>query len=813
MNVSQALKNHSGAIALDKLIPRRGRGIFRMTLVFLVVSSVIYGITANIFKLPLAEASIGLSFMLGSVLGVMWLLEAYYNTYYFFGLNSIIGIDNRKVTGCSYEVAKVLHDNPDDITLSFLQSAAGREVLLRIGIDRLEVDAYLADTRTPIFSESVSIDNKIIVHLETIGLLMLQRDSSFEQFLNERGVLNEHFLGALRWVSGRMLTTKRRQRWWSKDNLSKRPSLGREWVFGRTYHLQQFAKDMNSSTVFSGVGQNTAYAKEKVEEIEATLARALSANVLLVGQAGVGKMDLLVEVSRRMLTGEALQAIIGQHIVVLDTARLFAVYDNKRDIEAALLGLFSEAQAAGNTIVVIENISTFITETASVGIHVTELLDRFLAADDLHVVATDVPKAYHTHLEPMRAFTRRFQEVLIETPSLESTVNVLLSVVDTHERSSEALFTYQSLIALATSADRYVVNGVMPDKAVQLLADVHADCAGDSISLIREEDIYRVVSKKTGIPVGPIKESERDILLNLEDVLHKKIIGQNNAIEAISKTMRRARAGVQTSDRPIGSFLFLGPTGVGKTETAKALASVFFSDESAMSRIDMSEYSDEESLSRLLGTTEVAGTLPSLLQEHPYGVLLLDEFEKAAVSVHDLFLQVLDEGIFTDGRGNTVNARNTIIIATSNAGGALIINTIQHRQSISVLDSEIINHIINAGIFKPELINRFDAAIIFEPLDEEEQGSVAQLLLSELIERIRSRGYTLEITQKLTKALVHKGYSPEFGARPMRRLMQDLVEEKIAQKIIDGSLTKGSTIMLDVSDFAPEEFVVEESTN
>lgn len=808
MTLSEALKVHTGALALDRLLSRGKRKLLRGLLAFLVVAAVIYGTIASIFALPYTTPSVGLSFVCGSVLGVLWLLEAYYNTYYFYGLNSLIGLDDRKVTGCSFDVAEVIAANSEDLAAAFVASRFGQEALLRVGIRQAEIDVFLRQVRTPVSAAAITIDHHLIIRLERLGLLLLQRDPIFTAFLAKHAVFEEHLMGSLRWIGGRMRTQKQRERWWSKDNLSKITSFGQEWSYGQTYHLQKFAKDISTSAVFSTLSGNSAYAKEKVAEIESTLARDVSANVLLVGEAGVGKMDLLMEVSRRIKTGEALQSIANKHLVVLDTARLFTLFENKQEIEDAIFGLLGEAEAAGNIILVIENISVFIKEAASIEIHIPELMDRFLASSELHVIVTDSPTAYHTHLEPLRGFTRRFQEVLIDTPSVESTVRVLTSIADRHERAREAVFTYQALTAIASSAERYIVNGVMPDKAVQLMADVYAAAVGLHATLITADLVYKIVTEKTGIPAGPVQEFEKETLLNLEDVLHQKVIGQNNAISAIARTMRRARAGIQASDRPIGSFLFLGPTGVGKTETAKALASVFFGNETAINRLDMSEYSDEEALTRLLGTDERAGDLPSKLQEHPYCVLLLDEFEKASEGVHDLFLQILDEGVFTDGRGNKVNARNAIIIATSNAGSQLIMKTVHNRNTMSILNAEIINHIINAGIFKPELINRFDSTIIFEPLEEHEQGAVAQMLLKELTARIHEQGYVLQITNKLLQALIEKGYSRDFGARPMRRLLQDLIEEKVAQKIIAGSLQKGGAVTLDIADFAPEELAL-----
>lgn len=808
MTLKDAQQIHQGAIDLERSLPGKLRRFLRGLFLFGLLVGSIYGTLSAMLLWPFVTEATGLTFIFASLFIIFWSLECYFNTYYFYGFNSIIGLDDRKVTGCSYEVAEIVAQAPDDITKAFATSAIGSEVLLRAGIRPEQVDAFLMEKRTNVSASSVLIEDQLIIRIDRLALLLLQRDPLFESFMRQQHVTEEQLLSAARWVAGRYHNFKRQLRWWGKDNLSRAPSLGREWSFGQVYNLRQFTKDIRTSSVFSTLGSNRAYAKEKVDEIEAALARDVSANVMLIGEAGVGKIDLIMEMARRISLGKALHSIISQHIVVLDTAKIFTLHNNKSDIEHTLLQLFAEAEGTGNIIVVIENISTFIREAASVDIHVPELLDRFLASNGLHVIVTDTPRAYHDHLEPLRGFTRRFSEVLVDTPSIESTVRVLSGIADQHEKAEQAIFTIQSLSAIAQAAERRIVNGVMPDKAIQLMADVYAECVADKISLITADDVDRVVTKKTGIPSGPIQESEKEKLLNLEDLLHKRVIGQNNAISAIARTMRRARAGIQAADRPIGSFLFLGPTGVGKTETAKALAAVFFGSEGSMNRLDMSEYSDFSALQKLIGDGERAGALPSILQEKPYGVLLLDEFEKAAESVHDLFLQILDEGVFTDGRGNRINARNSIIIATSNAGSTLIMKTMHSRQQTSVLDAEIITHIMNAGIFKPELLNRFDSTIIFEPLEEHEQASVAQLMLNDLKKRIHEQGYILRISDKLLQALVEKGYSREFGARPMRRLLQDVVEEKVAQKIIAGSVQKGDELKLDLTDFTNEELGV-----
>ena len=395
--------------------------------------------------------------------------------------------------------------------------------------------------------------------------------------------------------------------------------------------------------------------------------------------------------------------------------------------------------------------------------------------------------------------------MLIDTPDLTATIRVLERIALTHEPRYQIFFHYSAVRAIARAADRYIVEGVLPDKAIELLVDVASKAAQSGHSEISEAFVYQVVSEQTGIPAGPIAAEERDRLLNLEDQLHQLVVGQDAAITAIARTMRRARSGIQDSEKPIGSFLFLGPTGVGKTETAKALATVFFGGEHELQRLDMSEYSGEAAVAQLIGTAEAPGVLPSMLREHPYCVLLLDEFEKASQPVHDVFLQILDEGRFTDARGVRVNARNTIIIATSNAGSQLILRTVQQRKELDHLTGYIIDHIVTEGILRPELINRFDSTIVFEPLDIEAQTEVASLMLRQLYARIRDRGYELRVADALLDVLVQQGYDPEYGARPMRRILQDVIEEKVAQRIISGRLQKGDTITLTTADFTPEE--------
>lgn len=805
--IADAIQEYKPVLQLTRFLSRRIMGRLRIGL---FITALVTGLasTGALFFLPdtYSHLLLGTCLIATGLWFEQMMLYSYHNSFYFHGLNSILGLSDNPVSGITYEVAEALIQNETDVTRAFCQSALGTVVLLRTGIDQNRLADFLHSARPAIATTMIPLSPNGLISFITLGHYLVTQDPTFKKFLAEQGIQDETFLGALRWVVLAHHAEKKAVRWWGRDNLSKTKGIGREWTYGTPYLLEQFSRDIRTSAVFSTLTRtNKAFTEEKINEIEMALARAKAANVLVIGEPGVGTIDLLLEVNRRLAAGSSIGAVADARMVLLDTTRLFAVFRDKPSFEQTLLALFTEATLAGNIIIVIENMSTFIREAEAIGVFIPELLDPFLASVDLHVIATETPGAYHTFIEPLGAFSRRFAEVLIDAPDLESTTRLLESIALTNERRYGVLFTYPSLVAITTAADRYLIEGVMPDKAIELLIDIATRAVALHAEVITADFVYSAVSEKTGIPVGPITNEEKQLLLNLETHLHTRVIGQDQAIEAIARTMRRARAGIQTADRPIGSFLFLGPSGVGKTETAKALAHVFFGDEKNMHRLDMSEFSGKDALSRLIGDGATSGILPDMLREHPYAVLLLDELEKGSQHVHDIFLQILDEGIFTDARGDKVNARNTIIIATSNAGSDLILRTVTQRRELTTLTQEIINHIISLGTFRPELLNRFDSVVVFEPLSLEEQGQVAGLMLGNLYTRIKERGYELTLSRDLIDLLVEKGYDPQFGARPMQRVLQDLVEEKVAERIISGAVAAGGTIALTAADFSPTE--------
>ncbi|GMQ95103.1 MAG: hypothetical protein BMS9Abin13_213 [Patescibacteria group bacterium] len=538
--------------------------------------------------------------------------------------------------------------------------------------------------------------------------------------------------------------------------------------------------------------------QEERKQLEIILSRAHEANALLVGEEGVGKMSVIYDFAWEIAKETAVPALRHKRVVYLDTGVLIAATKEKTGFEAELLEILQQAENAGNVILALGNLPSFIINAKSLGSDVMGLLGPYLESSSLQMIAISDTENFHRILGRDAGIMTHFEKIMMEEPDTEKIFVILEDVARDLERQSRIFFTYGAISEAVTSAENYFSDAVMPDKAIDLLMETVPLLAQKRKHLVRREDILELVESKTHIPVGKIKEAEKEKLMNLEELLHRRIIGQDEAVFAVSNAMRRSRTGIRDPQKPIGTFLFLGPTGVGKTETAKALASVFFGDDDAILRLDMSEYQTTDALSRLIGSfeEEKIGTLSTLLREKPYGVLLLDEFEKTNPEVLDLFLQILDEGFFSDMRGKRVNARNIIFIATSNAGSDIIWEAVKAGRKLSDLKDEIIEQIIKRGIFKPELLNRFDATVLFHPLRPEDLKKITVLMLGKLQKRLREKGVDLVVNDVLTNYVATQGYNPAFGARPMNRVIQERVEQLIADKLLSGELPRGSKVEL-----------------
>ncbi|MCI0542454.1 AAA family ATPase, partial [bacterium] len=702
------------------------------------------------------------------------------------------------------EVAGLFYACRDgDIIREFFRSPVGSFILLRSGISAEDAQEFL-QKREHILK--ISLPDLATEQISTIGdfaIFVLKNYPDFADFLFGKGVSEKEFRGATEWAERDDQIMKYAERWWSRDHLAKFGNLGKDFSYGHTYRLSKYSSELTVGT--ASPYSHRPHWGEEIKALAAALAKSKSSNAILVGEEVGGLLDIVIEFGNQIDAGNVPQEIAGMRLLAIDTNLLTATMQEKGTFEEEFILLLNEAEHAGNVILVFENFPSFVASAHSLGADVIDIMNPYLASSHIKVIALAERESYHRVLAPSGEVSSHFEKVTVNEPEDFRTLELLEDGATALERRYGIFFTYRAIEEVLLSARNYITEGVMPEKATDLLLEVASYMAGDNKPYIDKENVLEFVRFKTNIPVGEIKEEEKKELQNLEALMHKRVVGQDDAVKAVADSMRRSRAGVRSPTKPIGSFLFLGPTGVGKTETAKTLAAVFFNDENKMTRFDMSEYAQDDGLERLIGGFDSGrpGTLTMALKNSPYGVLLLDEFEKANGDVHNLFLQILDEGFFSDAGGHRVNARNMIIIATSNAGSALIYEAIQKGENIQGYKKFVIDTIIKTGTLRPELLNRFDGVILFSPLGKDELRNISEIQLANLAKRLRDeQGIKLTVNEPLIEAIMKEGQDPMFGGRPMVRAIKEKVEKIIADKIIAGTVRTGDTVELTKEELA-----------
>ena len=741
---------------------------------------------------PLAE---GAFFLLLPCFLLLSFLYAFFSSSYFLDNESLLAESSTAPVLIRYEVAHILWRGMREPTLDFFSSRFGGAVALRAGIGSKELVSFLEKRQVPGKRFEIRREEEEPIDLGAFSAALLSYDEALGHFLDSLEISASDFIGAARWVSSIEGSNKASLRWWSRDALGRIPGVGKDWAYGETILLKRYAIEMSTHSAFISIGKGIQSTRE-VDEVESILSRGRDANVLLVGEGDVSKLAVLARLSSRIKQGVVLPPLAHKRIFIFDGVPFMSAMKEKALFETEFQKLLVEAVHIGNIILVLDHFDAFLEDAKALPSDLLSLLDPFLASSRIQIVAISELQAFRQRLEQQQKIREYFERVLVEEGERGGVISMLQGEAERIERVAGVLFTYPAIQALAESLERYFLEGDLPQRASHFLLELTEEMERKKTRIAGREDVLSFVSKKTGIAAGKPDGDERKKLLKLEEILHERIVGQEEAVGAVSRALRRTRTGLGSLDRPIGSFLFLGPTGVGKTKTAKALAQALFDDEEAMIRLDMSEYAAVEGLSRLIGTFESGkvGVLPALLRERPFGVLLLDEFEKTHKDVQDLFLQVLDEGFFTDASGRRVNARNLIIIATSNAGSDLIWKTIQEGRDLD--KDAVVTDLVGRGIFRPELLSRFDDVVLFRPLREEELRAIAVLELEELAKRLKEKGIEFIVTDSLVDSLIRVGQDPKFGARPMRHAIQEKVEETIAKKILQGTVTAGSRIEL-----------------
>ena len=636
--------------------------------------------------------------------------------------------------------------------------------------------------------------------------------------------------------------------------------------FGR--NLTQLARERKLDPV---IGRSA-----EIERVMQVLSRRTKNNPVLIGEPGVGKTAIVEGLAQRIVDGQVPDNLANKHLYTLDLGALVAGSRYRGDFEERLKKVLKEIRTRGDIILFIDEIHTLVGAGAAEGaIDAASILKPMLARGELQTVGATTLEEYRKYLEKDSALERRFQPIQVDEPSVADTIKILEGLRDSYEEHHRVKFTDQALVNAANLADRYIADRFLPDKAIDLIDEagsrmrmkrkdlppaikeidekigklrgdkreaVYAQqyeraaqlrdqertllserlekeqegaASGQEYGVvIDEEEIAEVLAQWTGIPVHRLTEEETEKLLNMEAELHKRIVGQHDAIEAVSKAIRRTRAGLKDPKRPAGSFIFLGPSGVGKTETAKTLAEFLFGDEDALIQIDMSEYMEKHAVSRLVGSPpgyvgyDEGGQLTEAVRRKPFSVVLFDEIEKAHPDVFNILLQILEDGRLTDSQGRTVDFKNTVIIMTSNLGTAdLRKKAIGFTTSDEAVNYAKMREKVTEALkrhFRPEFLNRIDEVIVFHELTMDEVKEIVDLLLERLRGQLESQSLDMVLTDDAKELLAKKGYDPELGARPLRRAIQRLLEDPLSEKVLNKEFPAGSTILIDIDEEDPE---------
>jgi ATP-dependent Clp protease ATP-binding subunit ClpC len=649
----------------------------------------------------------------------------------------------------------------------------------------------------------------------------------------------------------------------SSDAPSGSPVLDQ---FGR--NLTQLARDSKLDPV---IGR-----EREIERVMQVLSRRTKNNPVLIGEPGVGKTAIVEGLAQRIVANDVPETLTGKQLYTLDLGALVAGSRYRGDFEERLKKVLKEIRTRGDIILFIDEIHTLVGAGAAEGaIDAASILKPMLARGELQTVGATTLDEYRKHLEKDAALERRFQPVKVEQPSVSLTIDILKGLRDRYEAHHAVTITDQALVAAANLADRYLADRYLPDKAIDLIDEagsrlrirrmstppnyktldeeitrirtdketaiergafeqakklsdqekerldrketMEAEWRREGVDLfdvVDEEVIAEVLANWTGIPVYRLTEEETAKLLRMEEELHRRVIGQQEALAALSRAIRRTRAGLKDPKRPSGSFIFLGPTGVGKTELAKTLAEFLFDDEDALIQLDMSEYMEKHTVSRLVGSPpgyvgyEEGGQLTEAVRRRPFSVVLFDEIEKAHPDVFNTLLQILEDGRLTDAQGRTVDFKNTVLIMTSNLGTAdLRKASLGFAKTSEAVTYERMKLKVNDALkahFRPEFLNRIDEVIVFHELSREEVIEIVDLMLSRTSEQLAGQGLAVELTPAARTLLAERGYDPQLGARPLRRAIQQLLEDPLSERILWKEFRVGETIVVDVDDTTPE---------
>lgn len=618
-----------------------------------------------------------------------------------------------------------------------------------------------------------------------------------QELLYDLNIDQQKLLNVLEWVRVREQLYEQYQRFRAGAAKFSKYGMDRAMTAVATPFLNSISTDLTIAAKFGRLSPCVAREKE-IDEIFRII-KGGRQSVLLVGEQGVGRMSIIHGIAQRMLSGDVPERLSDKRLVQISTSSLLAGA-TVSGAQERLIQVMNEVAKAKNIILVIENVHDLVGVTSSggEGLDVSETLAEYVGSGTFLTLATTTTAGYNRHIVNSAA-GQVFAKVEVKEMDENQAIQVLESKIGGLEYKHKVFFSYDAIEACVTLATKFLHDQNLPENALSLITEAasYVESTKGQKQLVTKEDVGIIVGQKTGIPTTSITEDESQKLMRLEAELHKRVIGQDEAVISVANALRRARAEIRSSKKPIATFLFLGPTGVGKTELAKTIADVYFGGEDRMIRFDMSEYQDKSGIYRMIGQPGQQGTglLTEAVRQNPFSLLLLDELEKADPNVLNLFLQVFDDGRLTDSVGRVIDFTNVIIIATSNAGTAYVQQRISEGADMIQIKEELLRGKLKE-YYRPEFLNRFDGIILFRALQREEIKQVAGLMLKRVEKDLAQRGVGLRVEDGALEALAEVGFDPEFGARPMRRAIQDNVENKLAELILEKKLNRRDTIVL-----------------
>lgn len=686
-----------------------------------------------------------------------------------------------------------------------IDDAALKFIFYRLLLNPKEIKKIKIDFDEKIISEAKKIaEANSRQKIETGDLLvaLFKIHPVFQKILVDNNLRIEDVENLVWWLGSLEKKNRESKRWWDYENLIKRGTLAKEWTAGYTLTLDKYSTDWTEIGKKRGFPEIIGH-KEQIEQAERVLARHEYNNVLLVGEPGVGREGIIHGLVNKAIFGQSLPDVNYKRVVELDMSALLAEITNPDEVSSVLDKIFQEAIAAGNVILVINEFHNFIGVKPGPGmIDISGAISPYLHLPKFQIVAITTYAGLHKNIEPNPSILNLFEKVEVPEIPERETLMILENLTLILEHKYKLFVAYPALREIVSLSARFMPSLPFPKKARDLLDEaVIYVKKSTKDKVVLPKHVAEVITIKTQIPVGEMESKEKQILLNLEELIHQRIINQEEAVKEVSTALRRARSEVTVRKGPMGTFLFLGPTGVGKTETAKALTEIYFGSEKKMIRLDMSEFQDIKDISRLIGSAGEEGLLTTQAAENPFSMILLDEIEKAHPNILNLFLQVLDEGFLTDGLGRKIDFKSSIIIATSNAGYQIILEAIKQKTEWSGVKQKLLDYVFEKAIFRPEFINRFDAMVVFKPLSKEHLLAIAELLFRKLKNNLKEKGIEFVATMPLKEKIVELGYNPTFGAREMRRVIQDKVENGLASALLSGQLKRGQSVEVDSDTF------------